>query len=422
MASIFMLAGLLWVTEALPLFATALVVISLEIILIANPGNWNWVGPNNLDQELHYSDFLSPLSDPIIILFLGGFILAQAAVKVGIDRALASNVLKIFGSRPRTVMLGLMTITAVFSMWMSNTATTAMMITLTVPLLAQIQSGDPFKKALVLCIPFAANIGGMGTPIASPPNAVAVAFLKDIGIEISFLSWTLTALPLLIVLLLITWIILWRLYQPQKDIVLKSEVFKIKGQGFYVMAIFMLTIILWLSEGWHGLPTAVVAFFPIVAFTSTGIIRRSDINSLEWHILILIAGGLALGSGLKVTQLDQYMVELIPQSTTLIFPLLVVVTIVLSTFMSNTAAANLLIPLGVSFAVSLDNSNLALEIGIGVAFAASLAMSLPISTPPNAIAYAKGILQSRDFSKAGILIGIIGVALIIGIRLLIKWL
>ena len=422
MASIFMLAGLLWVTEALPLFATALVVISLEIILIANPGNWNWVGPNNLDQELHYSDFLSPLSDPIIILFLGGFILAQAAVKVGIDRALASNVLKIFGSRPRTVMLGLMTITAVFSMWMSNTATTAMMITLTVPLLAQIQSGDPFKKALVLCIPFAANIGGMGTPIASPPNAVAVAFLKDIGIEISFLSWTLTALPLLIVLLLITWIILWRLYQPQKDIVLKSEVFKIKGQGFYVMAIFMLTIILWLSEGWHGLPTAMVAFFPIVAFTSTGIIRRSDINSLEWHILILIAGGLALGSGLKVTQLDQYMVELIPQSTTLIFPLLVVVTIVLSTFMSNTAAANLLIPLGVSFAVSLDNSNLALEIGIGVAFAASLAMSLPISTPPNAIAYAKGILQSRDFSKAGILIGIIGVALIIGIRLLIKWL
>ena len=422
MAAIFVLAGLLWVTEALPLFATALVVIALEIVLLANPGDWTWIGTNMLDAKIHYSDFLSPLSDPIIILFLGGFILAQAAVKVGIDRALASNVLKIFGSKPKTVMLGLMAITAIFSMWMSNTATTAMMITLTVPLLAQVDSGDPFKKALVLCIPFAANIGGMGTPIASPPNAVTVAFLKDIGIEISFLEWTLTALPFVLVLLLITWITLWKVYRPQHKIILKSEAHQINPQGYYVMTIFVTTIGLWLSEGWHGLPTPVVAFFPIIAFTSTGIIRRSDINSLEWHILILIAGGLALGSGLKITQLDYYLVELIPQSRTLIFPLLVTVTVLLSTFMSNTAAANLLIPLGVSYAVSMDNSGLALEIGIGIAFAASLAMSLPISTPPNAIAYAKGILHSKDFSKAGIFIGVTGIALIILIRLAIQWL
>ncbi len=421
MAAIFVLAGLLWVTEALPLFATALVVIALEIILLANPGDWSWVGTGMSGQDIHYSEFLSPLSDPIIILFLGGFILAQAAVKVGIDRALASNVLKIFGSKPRTVMLGLMAITAIFSMWMSNTATTAMMITLTVPLLTQVESGDPFKKALVLCIPFAANIGGMGTPIASPPNAVTVAFLKDIGIEISFLQWTLVALPLVVVLLLITWMILWKVYQPKKDIVLKSEAHKINPQGYYVMFVFVATIGLWLSEGWHGLPTSVVAFFPIVAFTSTGIIRRSDINSLEWHILILIAGGLALGSGLKITNLDNYLVGLIPHNDTLIFPLLVTVTVLLSTFMSNTAAANLLIPLGVSYAVSTDDSGLALEIGIGIAFAASLAMSLPISTPPNAIAYAKGILHSKDFSKAGMLIGIIGITLIILIRLSMHW-
>ena len=277
-------------------------------------------------------------------------------------------------------------------------------------------------KGPVLFIPFAANIGGMGTPIASPPNAVTVAFLKDIGIEISFLEWTLTALPFVLVLLLITWITLWKVYQPKHKIILKSEAHQINPQGYYVMTIFVTTIGLWLSEGWHGLPTSVVAFFPIIAFTSTGIIRRSDINSLEWHILILIAGGLALGSGLKITQLDYYLVELIPQSRTLIFPLLVTVTVLLSTFMSNTAAANLLIPLGVSYAVSMDNSGLALEIGIGIAFAASLAMSLPISTPPNAIAYAKGILHSKDFSKAGIFIGVTGIALIILIRLAIQWL
>lgn len=420
MASIFVLAGLLWVTEALPLFATALVVISLEIILLANPGQWTWLGSNLSEEKIDYILFLRPLSDPIIVLFLGGFILAQAAVKVGIDKALASNVLRIFGSKPKTVMLGLMIITAIFSMWMSNTATTAMMITLTVPLLAQIPEGDPVRKALVLCIPFAANIGGLGTPIASPPNAVAVAFLKDTGTEISFLSWMLVAMPLLVALLLVAWLLLWQLYKPLKNVRLKSETHQIDSHGAFVMVVFVFTILLWLTDKWHGLPTSVVAFLPIVAFTSTGIIRRSDINSLEWHILILIAGGIALGLGLKTTGLDLIMVELIPQNELIIFPVLILTTLLLSTFMSNTAASNLLIPLGVSFAVSLGNNGLALEIGIGIAFAASLAMSLPISTPPNAIAYAKGILHSSDFSKAGMIIGVIGFSLIIIMRYLLK--
>lgn len=280
MAAIFVLAGLLWVTEALPLFATALVVISLEIILISNPGEW--VGLGRLDgQNPDYRTFLNPIADPVIILFLGGFILAQASVKEGIDKALASNILKIFGTKPRTVMLGLMVITCIFSMWMSNTATTAMMITLTVPLMAQIPSGDPFRKGLVLCIPFAANIGGLGTPIASPPNAVAVGFLKNVGIDINFLEWMIVAIPLVVIMLLITWILLWKLYKPNDHFILSSEPRRIDGRGIYVMLIFSLTIVLWLADTWHGLPTAVVALVPVVGFTTTGIIRRSDINALE---------------------------------------------------------------------------------------------------------------------------------------------
>lgn len=411
MASIFVLAGLLWITEALPLFATALVIISLEIILISNPGNWKGLG-NLVGENPDYRIFLDPLSDPIIILFLGGFILAQAAVKEGIDKSLASNILRIFGSKPKTVMLGLMVITSIFSMWMSNTATTAMMIALTVPLTAQIPVKDPFRKALILCIPFAANIGGLGTPIASPPNAVAVAFLKNVGVDISFLSWMIIAVPLVIVLLIITWILLWVLYKPKEEIALYSVAHKIDGRGVYVMIVFLTTIVLWLSDRWHGLPTSVIALVPILCFTTTGIIRRSDINSLEWHILILIAGGIALGLGMKITGLDHIIVDLIPKNGKLIFPLLIVSTTLLSTFMSNTAAANLLIPLGVSFAMSQGEKGSIIEIGIGIAFAASVAMSLPISTPPNAIAYAKGNLSSRDFVTAGSLIGIMALVII----------
>jgi len=387
-------------------------VISLEIILISNPGEWTGLGSVDGNNP-SYKTFLNPLSDPVIILFLGGFILAQASVKEGIDKALASNILKIFGKKPKTVMLGLMVITSIFSMWMSNTATTAMMITLTVPLMAQIPANDPFRKGLVLCIPFGANIGGLGTPIASPPNAVAVGFLKNVGIDISFLEWMIIAVPLVVIMLLFTWFLLWVLYKPKERFSLSSESHKIDSRGIYVMVIFSLTILLWLADAWHGLPTAVVALVPVVGFTTTGIIRRSDINALEWHILILIAGGIALGLGLKLTGLDLIIVDLIPKESVFILPLLIASTVLLSTFMSNTAASNLLIPLGVSFAIGMQNNQLAMEIGIGVALAASMAMSLPISTPPNAIAYAKGILSSKDFAKAGVLIGILAIGLIL---------
>ncbi len=421
MSGIFVLAGFLWMTEALPLFATAFVIISLEVILIANPGQWSALGfESGVNPD--FKIFLSPLSDPVIFLFLGGFLLAQASVKEGIDKALASNLLKIFGNKPATVLLGLMTITSIFSMWMSNTATTAMMITLVIPMMDQIPANDPFRKALVLAIPFSANIGGLGTPIASPPNAVAVGFLENVGVNIGFLQWMMVASPLLVTMLLIVWGLIWKFYKPSNDgLIIKSTSHKIDGRGIYVMVIFTLTIFLWLCDSLHGLPTSVVALVPIVGFTTTGIIRRNDINALEWHILILIAGGIALGVGMKITGLDMLLVDLIPKESILIFPMMIFTTLALSTFMSNTAAANLLIPLGISFATGLNSIALSTELGIGVALAASLAMSLPVSTPPNAIAYAREVLSTTDFIKVGIITGIIGFGLILLGRFLIAF-
>ncbi|MDF9800145.1 sodium-dependent dicarboxylate transporter 2/3/5 [Catalinimonas alkaloidigena] len=417
MTGIFVLAALLWVTESLPLFATAILIIGLEIILLANPGNWAGLGFEG-GFSPDYREFLAPLSDPVIVLFFGGFILAHAVLKEGVDKAMASGILKAFGSKPFYVMLGLMLITALFSMWMSNTATTAMMITLVYPMLEQIPKGDPLRKGLLLAIPFAANIGGMGTPIASPPNAVAVSFLQQAGYEINFLEWVLIAAPLMAFLLVFAWLLLYNFFKPiDPSLELKPTPRKIDGRGWYVIIVMLITVLLWLSDQWHGLSTAVVALFPAIAFTATGLLGRSDVNSLEWHILILIMGGIALGVGMQLTGLDEVFVSYIPGEGSVVLAAMVIATILFSTFISNTAAANLLLPIGISFA--LQNTEIGMpgpvQLAVSIALSASLAMALPISTPPNTIAYSKGDLVTGDFTKSGIIIGGLAAMLIIAL-------
>lgn len=417
MTGIFVLAAFLWVTEALPLFATALLVVGLEIILLANPGGWSGLGFEGIPSP-DYRIFLAPAADPIIILFFGGFLLARAAVKTGVDQALAGVILRLFRGRPRLVLLGLMLVTAMFSMFMSNTATTAMMITLVLPMLAQLPEGDRFRKALVLAIPFAANIGGMGTPISSPPNAVAVGFLTSAGYQISFLDWMLVAVPLAAVLLLVAWLLLWKFFRPgAADFHLESSAHKIDGRGLYVLVVLTATVGLWLTDQVHGLPSAVVALLPAVAFTATGLLDRRDVNSLEWNILILIAGGVALGVGMQQTGLDQALVAAVPVGGGLLLGALVLTTLLLSTFMSNTAAANLLLPIGISFAAATGAAAGpgAVQLGFSIALAASVSMALPVSTPPNAIAYATGEITGRDFALAGIIIGLLAALLIVAL-------
>jgi sodium-dependent dicarboxylate transporter 2/3/5 len=416
MAGIFVTAALLWVLEALPLFATALLVVGLEIVLLGNPGGWPGLGFEQAPTP-PYQTFLAPAADPILVLFFGGFLLARACVKEGVDRSLAGLILRLFRGRPGRVMLGLMAVTALFSMWwMSNTAATAMMITLVTPMLRQIPAGDPLRKGLLLSIPFAANVGGMGTPIASPPNAVAVGFLSSAGYEVSFLQWMLIAIPLTVGMLGVAWGVLRWLYPPAtSDLTLRAEGRALHGRGVFVVAVLLCTVGLWLTDRWHGLPTAVVALLPAIAFTATGILDQTDVDSLEWDILILIGGGIALGAGMQATGLDQILVRAVPLGGAFVVVGLVGATVVTSTFMSNTAAANLLIPVGVSFAASALSGGGPgpIRVGVSIALAASLSMALPVSTPPNAIAYASGELASADFARAGVLIGGIAVVLIL---------
>lgn len=415
MAGIFTLACLLWVTEALPLFATAILIIGLEIVFVANPGEWRGFGME--EGTINFRVFLEPLSDPIIVLFFGGFLLARAAVKRGVDSSLAGLVLRLFGNTPPRLLFGMMVITAFFSMWMSNTATATMMLTLLVPMFAQLKTEPRFQKGLILAIPFAANIGGMGTPISSPPNAVAVGYLASQGMPVSFLEWVFIAFPLVVLVLLFAWVLLYKVYKPTDETIqIQLPQNPIDGKGKYVIFIFITTIALWLSEAWHGLPTAAVALLPAIGFTATGLLNKKDINTLEWNILLLIAGGIALGKGMSITGLDQIIVGLLPGNSPILFGILIFSTWILSTFISNTATSNLLIPLGVSLAylgTGAWDVPMAREIAIGIALAASMAMALPVSTAPNTIAYAQGKLDSKDFLVAGGIIGFVAIVLIV---------
>lgn len=429
MGGIFVLAATLWVSEALPLFATSLLVIGLQAVLLANPGNWPGLGFED-GASPTFRMMLSAVADPVLLLFFGGFVLANAATKTGVDRGMSVLLLSPFGQNPRWVLLGLMFVTLLFSMWMSNTATTAMMLAMISPMLAFMDKQERFRKALVLCIPLAANIGGMGTPIASPPNAVAVGFLQSAGFEVSFLRWMLVAVPLMLALVLLGWLVIYKFYPPSsKHLKLTHQAGRLKGNGWFVVFVFVTTVLLWLTDVWHGLPASCVALLPIIALTATGIFTRQDLGQIDWSVLILIAGGISLGYGMQLTHLDQIVVAWLPTagSGILLLAMLLVVTYFVSSFMSNTAAANLLLPIGLSAAaltiatavsqgvdVSAATYGLhPIQAAISIALVASISMTLPISTPPNAMAYSWGEIQTRDMVHVMLLVSVVGVVAIL---------
>lgn len=417
MGGVFVLAALLWISEALPLHATALLVILLVILALANPGGWSFLASEQ--RSITHQRVLQEAASPILLLFLGGLVLAVAAEKHGVDRAMSSILLRPFAGNLSLLLLGIMLVTALFSMWMSNTATAAMMMALAAPMLARLGPFDPFRKAIVLGIAFSASVGGIGTPIGSPPNAVAIKFLQEQGLTVSFKQWVLVALPLALAMLIVAWTVLRLMYRPaEPDARILPTLEKLKSRAWCVVAVFTATVALWMTEGIHGLPSAVVALMPVALLAATGLISGEDLKRVDWNVLMLISGGITLGYGVQAAGLDKWVVDRLPLGDGIPFPVVVVVlaatTTILGTFMSNTAAANLLLPVGLTLARSQggSESDVAL-VGFCVALAASMSLSLPISTPPNAIAYATGEVKTRDMAAPGIMIGVVGVALVV---------
>jgi sodium-dependent dicarboxylate transporter 2/3/5 len=407
---ILVLAATLWVTEAVPAFAVGILVIGLKIALLGRPGGVF------AQSERDWEQFVVVIGHPLVWLFFGGFVLAAGMARTGLDRWLAARVLGRLGDSPSSLLLGIMGITFVLSMFMSNTATTAMVLAMLAPLLATLDESDAFGRGLLLGVAVAANLGGMGSLIGTPPNAIAVGALSELpeGRDVSFLEWMMLGLPVALGLMGIAWLAIARLYPARGELRFsgwdagpaEGEAAVPAWQKIGVSATLALTVGLWLTTQWHALPTAAVSFIPIVVFTTTGILGAREIRGLNYDVLFLLAGGLALGQVMMMTGLSTWIVDRLPEEAlgvAGVAVLMAYVTVVLSNFMSNTAAANVLIPIGVTMAVGLEA-----RIAIPIALAASLAMCLPIATPPNAMAYAAGRCRTGDFMRLGLLMGLIG--------------
>jgi sodium-dependent dicarboxylate transporter 2/3/5 len=422
---ILLFAAGLWVSEAIPAFAVSLLVIALEIVLL---------GFKNFDFAHSPKDwkiYLEPWSSPLIFLFIGGFIMAAAASKTKLDLWLAKKVLFFVGGRPHNIITGLIGITYVLSMFISNTATAAMMMTILLPLLTRIKNSNPFQKAVLLAVVVGANLGGMATIIGTPPNAIAVGVLGENAP--SFIGWMFFSLPPSLLVVIILRYVILKLYpsnEPFIDIKTIKEVehFDDSTKKFskvpsvpswkknVTIVIFCITILLWLTGPLHHIPTTVVSFVPIIGFTLFGILDADDICKIRWDVIILIIGGLSLGLAVSRTGLDMWIANLISTDGLSILWIMFIfsyLVVVISNFMSNTAATNIMLPIVIAIAVTISQESSYMAV-IAVALSASFAMSLAVSTPPNAIIYSSKKVQSKDFLILGIITALLGPSIVIG--------
>ena len=401
------LAVLLWVTEVVPAFAVGILVIALNVALLGRPAQ----------SDSDWEQYVGVIGHPLVWLFFGGFVLAAAMERCGLDRRLALGLLSRVGGRYGNVLLGTMIATFALSMFMSNTATTAMMLAVLAPVLHQCGAGSGAGKGLPLGIAVAANLGGMGSLIGTPPNAIAVAALAKLDPPqiITFLDWMIVGFPPAMAAMLLIWgLLLWMYPDPGREIRLDDpdgddeKVEPVTWQFLVVSGSLLATVGLWLTSSWHGIPTAAVSFLPIVLLTSTGVLSAKDIRGLNYDVLFLMAGGLALGNVVTSTGLSDWIVAKLPVEflgpVALAF-VMAYVTVTLSNFMSNTAAANVLIPLVVTMAAGFEAT-----LAIAVALGASSAMCLPVATPPNAMVFATGRLQTWDLFRVGLVVGLIAPA------------
>ena len=422
--ALFVFAALMWIFEIIPNWATSLLVIVIALLTVSNKGIGLFCDPQ-YGTLVPYARIMSSMADPVVMLFLGGFVLAIMAEKYGLDVTLARALLKVFGTKPEVVLLGFLVMIAVFSMFMSNTATAAMMLALLTPVLSKLPADDKGKIGLALSIPVAANLGGIGTPIGTPPNATAKGALEQAGIDISFGEWCIHLIPYVLIMILIAWVLL-RVMFPFKTKKLVLEIPESKQKKdwklYVVWITFIGTILLWATEQLTGINSNIVAWIPLAVFTATGLFGKEEIKEINWNVLWLVAGGFALGYALQDTGLAKVLIEAIPFGQMPVVLVIVIAGLVcyfLSNFISNSATAALLIPIlivvaqGMADPAAASNASFLAFGGtqamiIFIATCASIAMLFPISTPPNAIAASTGLVETKDMAKVGIVIGVVG--------------
>lgn len=423
-----------WMLEVVPIAVTAL----LPLVLFPLTG------------ALNIEEVTPSYGHKYVFLYMGGFIIAIAIEKWNLHRRIALNIINLMGTKTNRIILGFMAATAFLSMWISNTATSVMMLPIGMAIVTQLKDNaatkeneqQAFGKALMLAIAYSASIGGVATLIGTPPNLVLAGVLeKTYGVEISFMQWLQYGLPISVIMLFVCWVYLTRFAFKSKDVKipesfpggraevkrLLSELGKMKKQERAVLIVFILTALCWISRSFilakllPGIDDTVIAiFFAIVLFILPSgekgkrILHWEEAIKLPWGIILLFGGGLALATGFTNSGLAQFIGDKLTsiQGISLFVLVLLLVAAVnfLTEITSNLATTAMLLPIIVPVAVLFDTHPYLLMVGVTVA--ASCAFMLPVATPPNAIVFGSGYLRIPDMMKTGIWLNIFSIVLI----------
>jgi sodium-dependent dicarboxylate transporter 2/3/5 len=442
LAAIAALMIVLWMTEGLPLSVTALLGPTLAVLFGVAP----------------VKTAFAPFADPIIFLFIGSFILAEAMFVHRLDRRLAFSALasRWVGQSGLRLVVTYAAVACFTSMWMSNTATTAMLFPLGLAVLTELGRGrgrdrgfQEYALAMMLVTSFAASIGGMGTPVGTPPNLIGVGFLNRAGIEVSFAGWMALCVPIMVVMMafLVVWLLVPRSRKIHLDTdarrAVREELQKLGPVGpgeRNVIFAFALTVVLWVGPGlaqavlgqghpWSRalnamMPEAVAALvgalllfmLPLPGPTRRLTLTWEEASKIDWGIILLFGGGLAIGQMADSTGLSralgQWVSDQYPGAGTVgLTMVFTALGILLSETASNTAAANVIVPTAIAVATAAGVSPL--EPGLGATLGASMGFMMPISTPPNAIVYSSGYIPIGKMIRLGIVLDIAGYIMIV---------
>ena len=427
--------AVLWVTEAVPIPATALLPLVLLPLLGISP----------------IRAAAAPYADPVIFLFMGGFMLAIAMERWNLHRRIALTIINRVGTNPRSLVMGFLCAAAFISLWTSNSATAMMLLPIGVSVHALLRAapGQDFGAremgaALVLAIAYGANIGGMGTLIGTPPNAILKAYMmKAHGIEVGFAQWMLLGIPIVVISLPLVYLILTRVcFRVGRDEVPgvreqltaeRTQLGRMQGPEWAVAGAFLLAVVLWISrEGWKmDPPNTPDAVWPLGALITDEVIAmgaavllffipsgRTDqrfvltwvnLKRMPWDVLILFGGGLSLAGAMQstglVSALAQALQGMAGWPPLAIVALVTVVMIFATALTSNTATATAFLPVTGALAIGVNQP--ALLLCVPVALAASADFALPVGTPPNAIAFSSGLVSLPRMVKAGIWVNLL---------------
>ena len=425
-AAVGILMAIWWVSEAIPIPATALLPIVLFPILKVGS----------------IADATQPFANPLIYLFMGGFIIALAMERTNLHKRIALNIVMLVGTKPKSIIIGFMIAAAFLSMWVSNTATAMMMLPIALSIITLVESEESMEKAeldtnfavvMLLGLAYACNVGGIGTLIGTPPNALMAGYmLETYNVDIGFGQWMMVGVPLVIVSLPIVYLMLSRFVYPIKLKIIPGghgliqeqlkKSGKMSGPEKMVAVVFVTVAIMWItrplledfipniSDTGIAIFGAVMMFLLPVNFKKMDfVLTWDDAKRLPWEVLILFGGGLSLAAAITSTGLAEWIgnslqvLDFLPILLLIMLSLLVI--IFLTEVTSNTATAAAFLPILASVAIAMGFDPLLLV--VPAAIGASCAFMLPVATPPNAIVYGSGLVSIPQMARAGFIFNII---------------